>query len=121
MSDKRVELERIPPRDEASLIRPGYPGHPDHMDAYVYGYDNESAGNSFHLRNVWRAIRKHKWLVTIIPILITLLIAVEVNRPRPIYEASATVEIKKDAWVMVKSGDSVIEEEADSSLSSPTI
>jgi capsular exopolysaccharide synthesis family protein len=121
MSDNRVELERIPPRDEASMIRPGYPGHPDYMDAYHYGYDYEATGNSFHLRNIWRAIRRHKLLVTVIPILVTFLILVEVNRPRPIYEASATVEIKKDAWVVVKSGDSVIEEEGDTSLSSPTI
>ncbi|HET9531555.1 MAG TPA: hypothetical protein VFQ92_14455, partial [Blastocatellia bacterium] len=121
MSDKRVELEKIGSRDEAALMRPGSHREPDYMDAYLYGYDHEATGNNFHLRNVWRAIRKHKWLVSIIPLLATLLITVEVNRPRPIYEASATVELKKDAWVMIKTGDTVIEEEADTALSLPTV
>jgi capsular exopolysaccharide synthesis family protein len=121
MSEKRVEIEKNSPNHESSLIRLGDHRDGDFIDAYAYGYDHEAAEGGFHLREVWRAIRKHKWMVIIIPLLVTFIITVEVNRPKPIYEATATVEIKKDTWVMVKSGDSVIEEEADTALSSPTI
>ena len=120
MSQERAELEKVESKDAPSMIRVGYARDPD-MDAYLYGYDHEAEGNDFHLRDVWRAIRKHKWLIIIVPILVTAIVTVEVNRPRPIYQASAVVEIKKDAWVMVKSGDTVIEEEPDTALSSPTI
>jgi capsular exopolysaccharide synthesis family protein len=121
MSNKRADLERVSSRDNASLLRPGYLKEADYFDEYGYGYNPEATGGGFRLQNIWRAIRKHKWLVSIIPILVTLVVAVEVNRPKPIYEAAAIVEIKKDTWVMVKSGDNIIEEEADTVLSSPTV
>ena len=122
MSNKSVELEKLANGDEASIGRPGYYRESEYLDdAYAYGYGHDTRGEGLKLSAVWRATRKHKWLVIIIPALVSLLVTIEVNRPKPIYEAAATVEIKKDTWVMIKTGDTVLEEEADSALSLPTI
>ena len=93
----------------------------DYSDAYAYGDGYDTQPEGFNLRHLWRAIRKHKLIVIIIPIVVTSFVAVEVSRPKPTYESSAIVELKKDSWVMVKTRDNVFEEEADTALSSPTV
>lgn len=121
MSDEVLELEKIGSKDETTALRSGSGREADYIDAYAYGYGRDAQGEGFLLRDVWRAIRKHKWIVTTIPVVATLLVTIGVSRPKPTYESSAIVEIKKDAWVTVKSGDNIIEDEADTALSSPTI
>lgn len=121
MSDKIFELERISSGDELTTRRANGEQNADYPDAYAYGYGYETQTEGFHLRSLYRAIRKHIWMVILIPIAVTSFVAIEVSRPKPTYESSAIVELKKDAWVMVKTRDSVIEEEADTALSSPTI
>lgn len=122
MSNKSVELEKLANSDEASIGRAGYYKDAEYIDGQAYGYGyGAAAGEGLQLGNVWRAVRKRKWLITAITALVTLLVTVEVHRPKSIYEASATVEIKKDTWVMIKSGDTLLEEEADTALSLPTI
>jgi capsular exopolysaccharide synthesis family protein len=120
MSNKSVELEKLAGGDEASIGRAGYYKDADYIDENAYGY-GPVQGEGVQLANIWRAVRKRKWLIAAITALVTLLVTVEVHRPKPIYEASATVEVKKDTWVMIKSGDTLLEEEADTALSLPTI
>jgi hypothetical protein len=57
MAEEHLELEKVTPPDEATLVRPGYPrmgGYPD-SSAYGYGYgeDDERA----YVRRMWRAIK----------------------------------------------------------------
>lgn len=120
MSHKSVELEKLINSDEASIGRAGYYKDAEYIDGNAYGY-GAVEGEGVKLANIWRAVRKRKWLIIAITALVTLLVTVEVHRPKPIYEASATVEVKKDTWVMIKSGDTLLEEEADTALSLPTI
>ncbi len=71
MADDKAELERIVPADEASLARPGYPrqaGYPE-SSGYGYGYGEEEDG--LRLSDLWRTVRKRKWLIITITFIVT--------------------------------------------------
>ena len=76
MSEERVDIERIQPSEEAPLARPSYPGHYSQGSyGYGYGYANlEDEG--MHLRDVWRIMRKRKWLIASLTLVVTTVVAV---------------------------------------------
>ncbi|MFL6278411.1 MAG: GumC family protein [Blastocatellia bacterium] len=100
MAEERVELEQIPPpaaapieavaRDSAGL-RPHYPNGA----GYGYGYGSGGDGR-MHLRELWRTLRKRKWLVLTLMFVITTLVTVEMYRTRNIYQATTLIEVGKD-------------------------
>jgi succinoglycan biosynthesis transport protein ExoP len=99
MSDERVELERVSPHEEAPLVRPGYPRVPGYPDSLAYGYGNaygEDEEDSIHLRELWRIIRKRRWLIICVTVIITTLVTIEAYRAKSIYKASAFIEIGKE-------------------------
>jgi succinoglycan biosynthesis transport protein ExoP len=112
MTNDRTEIEKLPPLGEAPLLRPGYPGSPSYADAnYGYGYGEEEG---LRLREIWRIIRKHKWLILSITTVITIIVAVEANRARPVYMASAFIEIGKETpSVRTGNGEAVIQADDD--------
>jgi succinoglycan biosynthesis transport protein ExoP len=99
MADEKVELERIPPpaslpldvvaRDSAGL-RPHYPA------SYGYGYGGGGEGK-MHLRELWRTLRKRKWLILTLVFVITTLVTIEMYRTKNIYLAATLIEIGKDS------------------------
>ena len=100
MSDDRVELERLPPPEDAPLVRPGYPRVPAYYEGSPYGYGqayNEDEGDSIHLREVWRIIRKRRWLILAVTVIVTTLVTIEAYRTKSTYKASAFIEIGKDS------------------------
>ena len=100
MSDDRVELERVSPSEEATLLRPGYPRVPSYYEASPYGYGNsygEDHEDSIHLREVWRIIRKRRWLIAAVVVIVTTLVTIEAYRTKSTYKASAFIEIGKDS------------------------
>ncbi len=100
MADDRVELERVPSSEEAPLLRPGYPRAPSYPDAIPYGYgygNNEDDEDSINLREIWRIIRKRKWLIVCITVIVTTLVTIEAYRGKSTYKASAFIEIGKDS------------------------
>ena len=102
MSDERVEIERIP-HEEAHLLRPGYPRMSAYPEHAVYGYGNsygEDHEDSIHLREVWRIIRKRRWLIAAVAVIVTTLVTIEAYRTKSTYKASAFIEIGKDAPVV---------------------
>ncbi len=104
MADEKFELEKITPVDDAPLVRPGYPkvGYP-YGNPYGSGYGDSE--DRMHVREIWRIIRKHKFLIAIISLIITTLVTVDVYRDKSIYQASATLEIGKDQNSSMKIGD----------------
>jgi uncharacterized protein involved in exopolysaccharide biosynthesis len=121
MSDHRGDLEKAAHADETSLVRAEYPKEVGYVGSYPYGYEDAAGGDGFHLRKLWNPIRKHLLLVIIIPIIVTAVLTVEVYRPKPIYRSSTLIEIKKEGWVLVKSSNSIIEDESEVALSSVTL
>ena len=98
MSGERVDLEKVDALDEAPLVRAHYPrapGYPE-MPAYGYGYGYGEEEEGLHLRELWRTIRKRKWLILIIAVIITTLVTIEAYRTKSTYRASAFIELGKD-------------------------
>ncbi len=98
MSDDRVDLERIEAFEEAPLVRPHYPrasGYPE-TPAYDYGYGYGEEEEGLHLRELWRTVRKRKWLILTVAVIITTLVTIEAYRTKSTYRASAFIELGKD-------------------------
>ena len=112
MADERVELEKVPLSEDAPLVRPGYPRMPGYAEAgYGYGYGYGEEDDRAHLRELWRTIRKHKWLIITIAVVVTSIVTIEAYRTKPVYSATSIVELGKENTTMVKSttGDVVIQ------------
>lgn len=101
MSEDRVELERVSPPEDAPLLRPGYPHMPGYYEGSAYGYGSQSGEEeeegSLHLREVWRIIRKRRWLILCIALIVTTLATIDAYRTKSTYRASAFIEIGKDS------------------------
>lgn len=107
MSDERLELERVPA--EAPLSRPGY-APPRYGDDYGYSYGyGERAEGQINLRELWRKVRKRKWLILVIAVIVTSVVTINSYRHKSTYRASATIEIGKDLTTLVKTGDVVVQ------------
>jgi capsular exopolysaccharide synthesis family protein len=97
MADGKLDLEKLPlstPIDiaarESAGLRPSYPA------SYGYGYNYGQAEQKVHLRELWRTVRKRKWLILTIAFVVTTLVTVEMYRTKNTYQASTLVEIGKD-------------------------
>jgi polysaccharide biosynthesis transport protein len=100
MENEGVKLEKVSYVDGAELARPGYPRASPHP--YGYGISEEQDG--IHLRDVWRTVRKRKWLILSITVVFTILVTIEAYRTKPSYMATSIVELGKENTTMVKSG-----------------
>lgn len=115
MSDESLELEKLPQRDavpvEAAVLQPRDPRYPGYRN-YATGYYTENGEESINLRQVWRTLRKRQWLIISIVVTVTSLVAVEMFRTRPTYQASTIIEVGKES-ALVRSGDLVINDDSD--------
>ncbi|HKP86538.1 MAG TPA: Wzz/FepE/Etk N-terminal domain-containing protein, partial [Blastocatellia bacterium] len=110
MADGRGDLEKIPQPEDGALARPGYPRVPGYVESgYGYGYSEED--DRIHLRELWRTVRKRKWLIITIAVVVTSVVTIEAYRTKPVYSAMSIIELGKDNTTMVKSstGDVVIQ------------
>ncbi len=105
MADGRVELERVAPQEDAPLAHAGYPRAPGYVESgYGYGYGYGEEDDRIHLRELWRTIRKHKWLIFTIATVVTSVVTIEAYRTKPAYTATSVIELGKENTTMVKSG-----------------
>lgn len=113
MSQERVEIERVPPPDDAALVRPGYPralGYPEvYGSSDNYGYSTAAPpSEGINLRELWRIIRKRKWLIVVLAAIATTVVAIDIYRTKSTYRASATIEIAKDSSALVKAANLLV-------------
>src|SRR5262249_36800133 len=113
MAQERFDLEHAHTPGEEPLDRSYHPGagasgYPE-ANPYGYGYGYEEDDEKVYVRRMWRAIKKRKWLITVLAIITTSVVTVEMFRTKSIYQASATVEIGRENRTLVKSGDVVIQ------------
>src|SRR5215470_6420241 len=99
MSDEKSELEPVPHQTiditarESSGTRPYYPN----PNSYGYGYGYGTPDNQkIHLRELWRTVRKRKWLIATITVIITTLVTIDMYRTKDTFQASTLIEIGKD-------------------------
>lgn len=106
MPDEKSELEKIPLQPieisarETSGVRTHYP------NAYGYGYGTGTGTDEqkIHLRELWRTVRKRKWLIATIALIITTLVTLDMYRTKDTYQASALIEIGKDMTTLGRPG-----------------
>src|SRR5262245_35637348 len=105
----RFELEKYNPHDDHSLDHPDKSRNNDR-----YGYNHVSlplTDTSAVVREYWRRVFKHRWLILTLAVLVSSLVAIDVFRTKSIYEASAIIEIGTDNRTLFKSGDVSIDQE----------
>lgn len=97
MADEKHDLEKVlhaTPIDviarDASGIRSHYPS------SYGYGDGYGSSEQKIHLRELWRTVRKRKWLIVTIVFVITTLVTIEMYRTKDVFQASTMIEVGKD-------------------------
>jgi len=95
--------------DEISLIRPSGVAPISSMDQFAYNYYNTAPPEEgFNVREIWRKVRKRKWLVLAVVIIATTIVTVEAFRTRSTYQATAKVAINNDNPAVLKLGDAII-------------
>src|SRR5262249_1650251 len=111
MSSDKVELEKLDPQNDVTLVRPYYPRPVGYPEASSYGYGNaygEDEDGSVHLREVWRIVRKRKWMIITIMAIVTTLVTIEAYRAKSIYKSSSFIEIGKDAPSVRSAGNGMV-------------
>lgn len=96
--------------DEASLIRPSGVPAISSMDQFAYNYYNVAgAEEGFNVREIWRKVRKRKWLVLAVAIVATTVVTVESFRTKSIYLATAKVARNTDNQTAIKVGNTIFQ------------
>jgi succinoglycan biosynthesis transport protein ExoP len=107
MSEEKVEIERFSRGDERALARRYSSSNGYYPEAYLEDYENAYADGetpkdgSNTIRDLFSAVRKKKWLILGLVIVITSITAVEVLRIRPIYTASTVIEVRKENMLLL--------------------
>src|SRR5262249_32520812 len=99
-----VDYARLQPRENSAVGYKTVGGYDD-----PYGREDDRV----FLRELWRILRKRKWLIITIVFSVTSLVTIQEFRTRPIYQASTIIEIGKENSTVVKSGDLVINDDSD--------
>lgn len=101
MSDEKLEIEKVPPtelvQEETPEYNPRYPALAGNTTAGAYGYGNYgNEPDKVQLREVSRILRRRKWMIITILLIVTTLVAIEMYRTPSVYEASTLVEVGKE-------------------------
>src|SRR5437763_1539898 len=94
--NESIQLSRTsvtPGRDEkVALSGNGNDAAPSVIAHSAYGYDQDE-DQAVHLRDYWRIIRKHLWLIIGMTVLIPTLVAIYLVRKPDVYEAQARIQV----------------------------
>src|SRR5437867_13301324 len=60
-------------------------------------------GEDLNLRGLWRIVRKRRWLIIAIAVVVTTLVTIDAFRTKPLYQATATIEVGRDSATRVGS------------------
>jgi len=114
MADEKHTIEKLAPpialevvARETGGLRPHYPS------SYGYGYGSKTDEQKVHLRELWRTVRKRKWLIVTLIFVITTLVTIEMYRTKNTYQAAAMVEVGKDTSRLGNPGGSIFGDDYD--------
>ncbi|HMB27135.1 MAG TPA: Wzz/FepE/Etk N-terminal domain-containing protein, partial [Blastocatellia bacterium] len=94
--------------DETSLIKPSGVAPISSMDQFAYSYYNAPPDETRKIRENWRKVRKRKWLVLAVTVIVTTIVTVESFRMKTSYQATAMVALNNDNPAVVKLGKTVL-------------
>ncbi len=111
MTEEKLPQDRLAPPAETAMIPADYFRSP--LDAIANRYYPNEYGISDNLQigEIWRRIRKHKWLILVIVLIVTTVVAVESYRTKSNYRATATLQLELENRTLFRSGDVSIESE----------
>ena len=78
---------------QTALERPSNGDAAAALTHLAYGYDRGDESQGSHLRDYWRIIRKHIWLIMGISVLIPTLVAIYLIRKPDVYEAQSRIQV----------------------------
>src|SRR5262245_34936085 len=81
------------PKAQTAIERPGYGDAAAALTHLAYGYDRGDEPQGSHLRDYWRIIRKHIWLIIGVSVLVPTLVAIYLIRKPDIYESQARIQV----------------------------
>ena len=114
MEDENIEIGKPHQDEEMVLARRGYPRSTVNIEAYEggyeYGLEEGSKDAELIIRDLWRKVRKRKWLILSIALIVTTITTVEMYRRKSVYMASTMIEIAKEEYVPVKPSDVVFQD-----------
>jgi polysaccharide biosynthesis transport protein len=93
---------------ETGLIRSSAAAPINSMDQFAYNYYNAAADDKPNIREYWRKIRKRKWLVLAVTVIVTTIVTVESFRMKATYQATAMVALISDKPAIFKFGDAFL-------------
>src|SRR5206468_7710486 len=111
MSDQKPYPDNLPPEVTFRQL-PARQAH--NSRAMIYpeiDLPRYGEAEDFHLRGLWRIVRKRRWLILGIAFIITTLVTIDVFRTKPLYEATTTIEIGRDNGTRINSNGVFIQEE----------
>src|SRR6266566_679008 len=109
MSDSKPYPDNLPPD---VTLRQSPAAQPYNSRAVVYlEVPRYGAAEDMNLRGLWRIIRKRRWLIIGIAFIITTLVTIDALRTRPLYQATATIEIGRDSGARLSSNEVFIQQE----------
>jgi succinoglycan biosynthesis transport protein ExoP len=107
--NNQFPFEKVPNPNETSVIPLSFTeGVTPPNPYYPYNKQKEEEG-AINLRELWRRIKRRKWLIALIVSIATMMTVVESARQKNVYQATATIEIGKNNQMVLKTGDLVIE------------
>jgi polysaccharide biosynthesis transport protein len=113
MKYEMIGNEESKPLEEDALERRRYPKGLS-LDAYDYGYDENygysTKARDFNIYELWRRVRKHKLLIVVITLVITVMATIEMYRRKPVYQASTLIEVGKEQYSPIKEQDAVVQD-----------
>ncbi|MBK6797624.1 MAG: polysaccharide biosynthesis tyrosine autokinase [Acidobacteria bacterium] len=111
MAEDKNKNDRTAANEEALLIRPS--GAPtitslDQLSAYNNYYNPGVSAEGFNVREIWRKIRKRKWLILAIVFIATTVVTIESFRNKSLFMSTAKIAVNKDN-ALIKAGDFVLQ------------
>ncbi|HYE75205.1 MAG TPA: Wzz/FepE/Etk N-terminal domain-containing protein, partial [Blastocatellia bacterium] len=108
MAEERLQIEKLSPPTSLTTenrARSRYLSSASDLGADTYEELRPGAReNAIDLRELWRMVRRRKWLVLTIVTVVTSLVALQMYRTKSYYQASTTIEIGKDSTTVVRDG-----------------
>src|SRR5206468_3409764 len=81
------------------------------MNLYADIESRYGSSENVKLRRLWQIVRKRSWMVVGITLIISTLVTIDAYRDKPLYQATSTIEIGREAAMVAGSRELLIQEE----------
>src|SRR3989454_5652256 len=110
MSEQKINPNVLPPQISSRNLPARQPLGPASLGDpnQIWGYIRSE---NVRLRHLWQIIRKRLWLVTGIAVITTVVVTLDQFRNKPLYQATASIEIGRESGMRVRSNEVFIDDE----------